>query len=235
HLLGKKSWNVYNQDNIQKVNRDEAAAKALEEAEEQRMQEADAARRMQILRGETPDPLPEIDDRPAPEDAPRERRPHGSEREHRIRKKAGENETEYEMRVVQQKTLSLENKKQIVLRKPIDAPLLDASGHLDLFPREAPSKDQVKKNVEAEKELAKKKKGYEDQYTMKFSNAAGFKQSLERPWYSKNSGTDAVAEETPMKNVWGDEDPRRKQREAARMASSDPLAMMKHGAKQVRQ
>lgn len=51
HLLGKKSWNVYNTDNIERVRRDEAAARAREEADEQRMQEEDAERRLKILRG----------------------------------------------------------------------------------------------------------------------------------------------------------------------------------------
>jgi len=48
----------FNQDNIDKVRRDEAAAREKEEAEEQLMQERDAERRMQILRGEVPSPLP---------------------------------------------------------------------------------------------------------------------------------------------------------------------------------
>ncbi|CCF31962.1 hypothetical protein CH063_00727, partial [Colletotrichum higginsianum] len=70
HLLGKKSWNVYNADNIARVRRDEAAAKAKEEAEEQRMQEVDAERRLAILRGEAPPPLAPVE---APEDEPRPR------------------------------------------------------------------------------------------------------------------------------------------------------------------
>ena len=234
HLLGKKSWNVYNQDNIQKVKRDEAAAKAVEEAEEQRMQEIDAERRMQVLRGETPTPIPDPEDKV--EDARRESRPNGSGRDRKKRKKSGENDTDFEMRLAHEQTLCLNADKKLLLRNPIDAPLVDKSGHLDLFPREASPKGKTEKNAEAEKELAKKKKEYEDQYTMRFSNAAGFKQALENPWYSKANGTEPASKDsTPGKNVWGDEDPRRKQREAARIVSSDPLAMMRQGAKQVRQ
>ncbi|KAI7288003.1 hypothetical protein KC345_g323 [Hortaea werneckii] len=59
HLLGKKSWNVYNEENVARVRRDEAAAKAEEEAEEQRMQEEDSARRIALLRGEQPASLSE--------------------------------------------------------------------------------------------------------------------------------------------------------------------------------
>jgi hypothetical protein len=234
--LGKKSWNVYNQDNIERVKRDEAAAKALEEAEEQRMQEADAERRMQILRGEIPAPL-KIEDKP--DDGSREGRPLGREsqgpgRERKRRKKTGEDDTDFEMRIAHEQSASSSTEKQIVLRKPVDAPLLDHSGHIDLFPQERDTKP-AQKNAEAEKETAKRRKSYEDQYTMRFSNAAGFRQGLDNPWYSKATAKDQVDEDIPSKDAWGNEDPRRKEREAARIVSSDPLAMMRQGAAQARQ
>jgi hypothetical protein len=231
--LGKKSWNVYNQNNIEKVKRDEAAAKAREEAEEERLQELDAERRMQILRGEIPTPLPTEDK--ADEDE-RESRSYGPGRERKRRKKAGENDTDFEMRIAAEHTSARKDPKgrEIVLRKS-DAPLVDRAGNIDLFPQELPRKT-VEKNPEAEAEAAKKRKEYEDQYTMRFSNAAGFKQGLENPWYSKSMAEpQAVEEEAPGKDVWGNEDPRRKLREAARIASNDPLALMKQGAAQVRQ
>ena len=197
------------------------------------MQELDAERRMQILRGETPTPLPiEVK---ADEDDGRESRSYGSGRERKRRKKAGENDTDFEMRIALEKISAPGNlnEKQIVLRKS-DAPLSDRAGHIDLFPQEL-SKKMAEKNPEAEKEAAKKKKEYEDQYTMRFSNAAGFKQGLENPWYSKATAEpQAVEVEVPGKDVWGNEDPRGKQREAARVASHDPLAFMKQGAAQVR-
>ncbi|RDW68353.1 hypothetical protein BP5796_09010 [Coleophoma crateriformis] len=232
HLLGKKSWNVYNHDNVERVKRDEAAARAKEEAEEQRMQEIDAARRMQILRGEEPTPILAIEDKPSDHDSVRERRPSGRDRK---RRRYDENETDFEMRVASEQTQLNNEERQIVLRRPVkDVPLVDHAGHIDLFPQE-PAKVSVEKNAEAEKEKAKKQKEYEDQYTMRFSNAAGFKQGLDNPWYSKaSSGLDEDC--MPVsKDVWGNEDPRRKEREAARAISNDPLAAMRQGAAQVRQ
>lgn len=235
HLLGKKSWNVYNQDNIDRVRRDEAAARAKEEAEEQRMQEIDAERRMQILRGEVPADLPEIENKEHDEgQGGPGGHTYGPGRERRKRKRVGEDDTDFEMRIAQAQTSSSDSKKQITLHKSTDAPLVDHAGHIDLFPQDRASKPA--KNSEAEKEAAQKKKEYEDQFTMRFSNAAGFKQGLENPWYSKSSATvSAVEEDAPSKNVWGNEDPRRKERDAARMVSSDPLAAMRQGAAQVRQ
>lgn len=206
------------------------------------MQELDAERRMQILRGEIPTLLPdEIEDKPST-DTPSSRKRHslgdgveGGER--KKRKRYGENDTDFEMRVASEQTSHKDGDRQIVLRKDIDAPLIDHKGHIDLFPQERPQKLAVEKNPEAEKEAARKKKEYEDQYTMRFSNAAGFKQGLEKPWYSKaGSRKEADEEEVmPSKDVWGNEDPMRREREAKRIASSDPLAMMKQGAAQVRQ
>lgn len=70
---------------------------------------------------------------------------------------------------------------------------------------------------------------------MRFSNAAGFKEKIGRqPWYS-SAGQDVVAPDSmPAKDVWGNEDPRRKEREKARMDSNDPLAAMKRGIRQLR-
>ncbi|KAG9234482.1 hypothetical protein BJ875DRAFT_11708 [Amylocarpus encephaloides] len=237
HLLGKKSWNVYNTDNIEKVRRDEARAKAQEEADEQRMQQLDDERRMQILRGEEPTPLLLEDSSKQDETARPRYDNHGGGRERKRRKKASENDTDFEMRIAHEKTSSSSAGRELVLRRDVDAPLTDHNGHIDLFPQEKPTPHQeVQKNEEAERELAKKKKSYEDQYTMKFSNAAGFKQTLsDNPWYSKKSSTTVQADVMPDKDVWGNEDPRRLEREKKRIVDNDPLAMMKVGARQVRE
>ncbi|KAH6713574.1 hypothetical protein BKA61DRAFT_632508 [Leptodontidium sp. MPI-SDFR-AT-0119] len=263
HLLGKKSWNVYNTVNIEKVKRDEAAAAALEAAEEERMQEADAQRRMQILRGETPTPLA-IEEAPRPSDsnedgsrsAARENGSgsgYGYGRERKRRKKAGENDTDFEMRMfAEERQNERDVDKQLVLRKPTEAPLVDQRGNISLFPETVPSITKAEKNPEAEREAARKKKEYEDQYTMRFSNAAGFKQSLESPWYSMSkserslgdeerekdsldiNGREDFGGEIVQRDVWGNEDPMRKERVLNRMVANDPLAMMKAGARQVR-
>lgn len=52
HLLGKKSWNVYNQDNIERVQRDEEQARHAEKDAERRKRDEDAADRLRLLRGD---------------------------------------------------------------------------------------------------------------------------------------------------------------------------------------
>ncbi|KAK2629941.1 hypothetical protein QTJ16_000761 [Diplocarpon rosae] len=246
HLLGKKSWNVYNTANIEKVRRDEAALAALEAAEEERMQDLDAQRRMQILRGEIPTPLA-IEDAPSNANqipipnpnpdryATRGREARGGEgRERKRRKRAGENDTDFEMRVIREERDAVrETGQQLVLRKETDAPLLDHGGHIDLFPQPKPEAPKTaEKNAEAERETARKKQEYEDQYTMRFSNAAGFKQGLENPWYSRAGERE---KESVGKDVWGNEDPRRRERQLKRVVDNDPLALMKAGARMVRE
>lgn len=208
------------------------------------MQELDAERRMQILRGEIPTPLP-IEDTPTDHDRDYRGRDRGEfGRERKRRKKAGENDTEFEMRIVKEdaeRSDQLSKSSQLVLRKDSSAPLTDHKGHISLFPESMPKR--AEKNPEAEAEAAKKKREYEDQYTMRFSNAAGFKQDIgSKPWYSKadnialaDRDIEVEGEEVVGKDVWGNEDPRRKERQMQRLVSSDPLAMMKAGAAQVRQ
>ncbi|KAI1472070.1 uncharacterized protein F4812DRAFT_456166 [Daldinia caldariorum] len=243
HLLGKKSWNVYNPKNIERVRRDEAAAKAREEAKEQRQQEVDAERRLAILRGEVPPPLPPSDQLGG-EDEPRDRKRNRYEdqkessrgREKRKRKRAGEDDTDFELRLAREQAEATQATGDALVKRTSNAPLVDHTGHIDLFPEERP-RVPIEKNEEAEREAAKKKREYEDQYTMRFSNAAG-KDGLVGPWYAKGGDIKDIVDgnlEAPSKDVWGNEDPRREEREAARVVANDPLAMMKRGAAKVRE
>ncbi|KAI8261406.1 hypothetical protein K4K56_006105 [Colletotrichum sp. SAR 10_98] len=233
HLLGKKSWNVYNADNIARVRRDEAAAKAKEEAEEQRMQEIDAERRLAILRGEVPPPLP-----PAEADESdfraRDRDGEARPRERKKRKRAGEDDTDFELRVAKERSDVVQAANDTLRKSASSAPIVDRTGHIDLFGEERKQGRHLK-NEEAEKEAAKKKKEFEDQYTMRFSNAAG-KDGLGAAWYANSGSRAELAElEPPGKDAFGNEDPGRKKRDADRIIASDPLAMMKRGAAKVRE
>ncbi|KAL8946198.1 MAG: hypothetical protein Q9222_007377 [Ikaeria aurantiellina] len=234
HLLGKKSWNVYNQDNIEKVKRDEAAAAAREAAEEQRMQEVDAERRIQILRGQ------KVDTGTIDSPIVEQKEEHGGsshKRERKRRRITGEDDTDRDIRFAREDVAVALPKADLQLKstQSCNAPLMDQRGHINLFPVNGP-RHHGPKNTEVEAEKARKKRELEDQYTMRFANAAGFKQSIgEKPWYQAN-GTDPAEEpDVPMKNVWGNEDPRRKEREKARIATDDPMAAMRKGVSQLRE
>ncbi|ENI00110.1 hypothetical protein COCC4DRAFT_27883 [Bipolaris maydis ATCC 48331] len=250
HLLGKKSWNVYNADNVARVKADEAAAAAREAAHEQRMQELDAQRRAAILRGQTPPPLPE-EASPKHSDARasknRDERGYGPKR----RKLAGEDDTDMDIRLAKSMTAPDEDDKNdakiLKLRSTAsDAPLHDHAGHIDLFPVDIKEASKREKNAEVENEKRKKERALEDQYTMRFSNAAG-KGGIEQPWYatqqkpSRDDGKDpdsardlAPYEGFVNKDVWGNEDPRRKEREQARISSNDPFAFMQQAQAQLK-
>ncbi|KUI67124.1 hypothetical protein VM1G_02983 [Cytospora mali] len=256
HLLGKKSWNVYNADSIARVQRDEAAAAAAEQAAEQRMQEVDAARRLAILRGETPPPLPEAEPEIDPCDKKFTRRDRDSSGfQSKKRKRAGEDDTDFEMRLARERA-ELGDKvagEVVVVKAKGSGDIVDKAGHINLVgapPAPAPA---AEKNPEHEREAAKKKRELEDQYQMRFSNAAGRDGfAAGAPWYAKADGRVATAVtvdpattkrdvnaeigmEAPTKNVWGNDDPKRQMRAVQRLTTDDPLAMMKTGAKRVRE
>lgn len=214
------------------------------------MQEADAARRLAILRGETPPPLPEPEPEIDPSSSKFAQRDKTSTSgfSQRKRKRAGEDDTDFEMRAARERA---EMGEQVAAelagnkrKKLADVNIVGRDGHIDLIGA-VPSLDE--KNAEYEQEAARKKREAEDQYTMRFSNAAG-RDGLAAgdPWYSKpdkRQGASAskeerdmqLAVEAPRTNVWGRDDPKRRDREALRLTSSDPLAMMKMGAKKVRE
>jgi hypothetical protein len=116
------------------------------------------------------------------------------------------------------------------------ASLVDSKGHISLF-SEAETARPREGNEEAMKEAARKEREFKDQYQMRLVNAAGKDgQGLTDggPWYASAEG-EASGALVPSKNVFGRDDPKRKVREAGRLNASDPLAMMKRGAKIVRE
>lgn len=200
------------------------------------MQEEDAERRIQVLRGEKPSTPPPPPRSPSPIARP-ERKSHPDElgRSRKRRRIAGENDTDRDIRFAREDAeFALAKRQELSSSRTSDAPLEDSAGHINLFPSKE-SKRPVEKNAEAEKESADKQKSYEDQYTMRFSNAAGFRQAVGQiPWYS-SSGMDAMAPDPISgKNVWGNEDPMRKEREKSRMDANDPLAAMRKGVCQLK-
>lgn len=240
HLLGKKSWNVYNKDNVDRVRQDEAAAQAREEEAERRMQEEDAARRTAILRGEAPPPISSQSPQPEKGTA-RRRRDDGHGQDRKRRRLRGEDDTDRDMRIAREdaaagaaarESMSQSEKK----KDDADVSITDHAGHIQLFA--APNERAVlanSRNVEAEADKAKKAREFEDQFTMRFSNAAGFKQSLSSaPWYVSSNKQESEIPQ-PSKDVWGNEDPSRKNREQTRMSSNDPMAFMRKAQTQLRQ
>jgi hypothetical protein len=209
------------------------------------MQELDAERRAAILRGRTPPPLPEDVDLNTDSGRKRDREDRGHDKKRR--KLAGEDDTDMDIRLAAAVTAPTWDKDEdariLKLRNTkIEAPLTDDAGNIDLFPVDMKEAIKREKNAEVEKQKRKKERAFEDHYTMRFSNAAG-RDGLENPWYAAQQKPAKQTEEAVAaleyagfenKNVWGNEDPRRKEREQARISSSDPFAFMQQAQTQLK-
>ncbi|KAL1989788.1 hypothetical protein VTN49DRAFT_6985 [Thermomyces lanuginosus] len=240
HLLGKKSWNVYNAENIARVRRDEARARALEEEEERRMQQIDAERRIRILRGEEPPSPPK--ELSKPQLATEEHRlPEASSvRSRKRRRLPGEDDTDRDIRLAREQVAVEERRHSDILATPKqreddNLPITDGAGHINLFAGEMARNELVEKKV-AEEQAAKRQRTHEDhQYGMRFSDAAGFRNSAgQNPWYLSSSKESRSADYMGTRDVWGNEDPMRREREKARIDANDPLVAMKAGVQALR-
>ncbi|RDI81739.1 hypothetical protein Vi05172_g8157 [Venturia inaequalis] len=256
HLLSKKSWNVWNADNISRVERDIARGEQIEEEQHQALREYDSLRQLALLRGEAPPTPPrilstdEIEQR-VQDEAKGERQADAEGRGamKKKRKLKGEDETDMELRLAREAVEERygESEKQERgsrdKRRKIDAPITDPNGHINLFPID-PRDAAKQKNAEAEAEKAKKNKEFEDQYTMRFSNAAGRDGLIQGPWYvtkdekrrkqEEDAGEDASLTYMEYKNLWGRPDPKAKDREKQRASTSDPFAMMQKAQSQLK-
>jgi hypothetical protein len=242
HLLSKKSWNVYAPDNIARVKRDQAEAQRREEEEERRFQEEDAARRVALLRGEQPALAP-AHARDADVDVKRKTSDARDQRDDRRKRRrvAGEDDTDRDLRLAREDIDSKHRQKHPrsgddAPRRRSNAPITDHHGHINLFPIDDRSNVRGQKNAEREAEKARKQRESEDQYTMRFSNAAGKNGGLESgPWYAKDkSQRRADMDFVEGKDVWGRPDPAATQREQARTTSNDPLAFMQRAQSQLK-
>jgi hypothetical protein len=244
HLLGKKSWNVYAPENIAKVKRDEAEAAAKEEELDRVKDEHDSAVRLALLRGEAPPPPLELE---VPKS--KRRRDERGPREGKRRRIAGEDDTERDIRTAREDMEERRQAPQAIeaaqkQKNKNDAPITDHAGHINLFPIDPREQLRNEKNAEVEAEKARKKRELEDQYTMRLDNAAGRNGLKEKPWYASSGGVEPPKDKDGHgvqldmygedKNVWGRPDPRRKEREAARIGSSDPLAFMSKAQTQLK-
>lgn len=247
HLLGKKSWNVYNADNVDRVRRDEADARAREEAADQLMQEQDAERRIALLRGENPPALPAVTDVDEHAHGPRQ----SDGRERKRRRLKGEDDTEREMRYACEDAEAgsrMRNSYKQVKPKDSaldDAPLQDCRGHIQLVTAPEESRRRERLSSKEEKNSQLKKSDEEQSQGMRFSDAAGYRNGMEKPWYTASSNdrgrndshkstSEMVLAEVQGKDVWGNEDPRRVDRERQRVMNSDPFAMMQQAQKQLK-
>ncbi|KAI1179807.1 hypothetical protein F4777DRAFT_574632 [Nemania sp. FL0916] len=249
HLLGKKSWNVYNPANIGRVRRDEAEARARAEADEKQKQDREAERRLAILRGEEP---PALSPAPPPASSTtRRNREHGEDSvvrsrdgAHKKRKRFGEDDTDFEMRVARDRANDAATRAVAAHArsdKMSNAPLVDARGHISLFPEDRKAKPQNDETATEEPSSRRRDESsdqQQQQYGMRFTDAAGrdgLRSTAPRPWYTADGAcTSRENDNTPGKNVWGREDPKRRDRDAARVVAGDPLALMKRGAAKVR-
>jgi hypothetical protein len=209
------------------------------------MQELDAERRAAILRGRTPPPLPEDVECNTGSGRKRDRDDRGPDKKRR--KLAGEDDTDMDIRLAAAVTAPITDKDEdariLKLRNTkIEAPLMDHAGNIDLFPVDMKEAINREKYAEVEKQKRKKERAFEDQYTMRFSNAAG-RDGLENPWYAAEQKPVKQTKEAVAaleyaglenKNVWGNEDPRRKERAQARLTSNDPFAFMQQAQTQLK-
>ena len=102
--------------------------------------------------------------------------------------------------------------------------LVDKNGHIDLIQKPSVRGAEPSKRDKAQ-----------DIMGMRFADAAGRHNNSSQPWYSSRSADGGSAHESVSKDVWGNEDPGRVQREKVRADTNDPLAAMKRGVKQLRE
>jgi hypothetical protein len=147
----------------------------------------------------------------------------------------GEDDTDRDLREAREQQEKRGNKAVARLRSTradeAEAPMVDAKGHINLFPERRPKHHEKGRKSELDKERKQQRDADEGQ-GMQLKDAWGYKNDPNGAWYMDKDGT---VKDTTGKDVWGNEDPRRRERQAKRVVSSDPLAFMKQAQAQIKE
>lgn len=226
HLLGKKSWNVYNTENIERVRRDEADARAKEEAEEQRQQEEDAAARIGLLRERRDTRFETVVDDSVESN---ETAGHDSLQAGRKRRRyRGEDDTDRDLRYAREDKRAGESAAKRLRIGKDNSSLHDDQGRLLLIKEPAAETPSVRMQSRSLHETN--------------NNTFGEQFNQTKPWYLQKSESHQAEQSLradtldtlPNTNVWGRDDIRRKDRESKRINIADPLAFMKTAQSQLK-
>ena len=236
HLLGKKSWNPYLPQNIAKIKADEEEAATRELELDRLRDEHDADVRSAKLRGARPPSTPpRIRELEQGDHASGKKRGRGDEDVHerkKRRRRAGEDDTDRDLRLARD---AHNNMKRVETSVDSPNPIIDKSGHIHLFsPERNPASTGVEKNPDAERKKKKSERELGDQYTMRFSNAAGYRQNAsDSPWYAGSNLHESGRKSST--NAFGDEDQGRQKRDEQRINASDPMSSMRLGQQKLKE
>ena len=141
------------------------------------------------------------------------------------RRLAGEDDTDRDIRLAQE---SKSQPESHVASNDTAVTLFDDNGHIDLV-------QQGPTSAQAGEKSSRIQRPVPDELGVKLSDAAGRISGSTKPWYSSTTADGGYAHETVSKDVWGNEDAGRLQRNLKRVDANDPLADMKRGLKQLRE
>lgn len=200
---------MYNPENIERVRRDEAQAQAEALEEERSRQHEESGRRLALLRSEQPGVTSEqltsaSHQKVAVEPGNKHRRPNDN-------------------------SLSTYTTPDRSVRQPLgDTGFPNTLDDPTELGSDRPRRggNATRSDRTTNKEL--------DNLGIRLTDAAGFGANANQPWYNTAPTEGKYPSVGTGKDVWGNEDPRRKEREQQRMNSNDPLAAIKRGVKQIR-
>jgi hypothetical protein len=159
----------------------------------------------------------------------------GKERENRKRRRLpGEDDTDRDIRFAKEREEQRLSSTAVARLRSTkddeaDAPLTDSKGHINLFPEAKPSSDRMRRSeVDRTKQ---QQRGTEENLGMPLTDALGGSRDPRGAWYLDKDGS---VKDSTGRDVWGNEDPRRRQRDVQRMGTTDPLAFMKRAQTQLK-